>query len=402
MRIGYLITEYPVLSHSFIRREVVELRARGVDITTFSIRRTDPAKLISDADRQEARTTTNILPMSPVTLVIAQLQQLLSGPLRYFAVLAAALRDRRPGLRSFVYGFFYFLEAMVLVRALKQRGVTHLHNHFANSGADVGVLAARYLDIPWSMSLHGTVDFEYPASVTLGAKVRQARFVACVSHFGRAQAMRTVPASHWDRIEVVRCGVDAAPLRALSEGRTPGSPIRILSVGRLSEEKGLHGLLDAFAELSADGRDVELHLVGDGPEREPLRARIAELGLGERVTMHGALAGEALLSQYGAADIFVSSSLMEGLPVVLMEAMLAGVAVVAPGLSGIPELVSHERTGLLFTPGDAAALARALRRLVEDGALRARLASAGSQKALEQHEIGVAVQPLLHHFAPDA
>lgn len=398
-RIGYLTDHYPALSHTFIRREALALRARGLHISTFSVHKAVGQNVLAEADRKEAETTHNVRPISPRALIEAHLWALRRRPQRYASTLVDAVRVRPAGLRGLLWRLFYFGEAIPLAKLVHDERIEHLHNHFANSGADIGYLTARYLDIPWSLTLHGTSCFEYPSGQTLGAKIRFAAFVACVSDFGRAQAMRTVPRSFWDKLHVVRCGLDIK--QAASGTRAPrpeGGRVRLMCVARMSEEKGLPVLIAAMEHLVRDHANVELCLVGDGPERAVIEREIRSRNLDDRVQLTGALPGEKLLDLYAACDIFVLTSFMEGLPVVLMEAMAAGKPVVAPSVGGIPELVVHGETGLLFNPADSRALARQVQQLLANPGLRARLGEAGRRKVEQQHALERAIEPLLRLF----
>jgi colanic acid/amylovoran biosynthesis glycosyltransferase len=398
-RIGYLTDHYPALSHTFIRREALALRARGISVSTFSVHKATGWNTLSDADRQEAKTTRNVRPISLRRVLETHVWALRREPRRYASTLLDALRTRPKGMKELLWRLFYFGEAMPLAKLVHEEQIEHLHNHFANSGADVGYLTARYLDIPWSLTLHGTSCFDYPSGQTLGAKIRFASFVACVSDFGRAQAMRTVPRAFWDKLHIVRCGLDVKHA-ASGIARTPagGPRVRLMCVARMSEEKGLPVLIAAVDQLVAGGADIDLCLVGDGPERPLIESEIRNRGLQQRVVLKGALPGEALLDLYAACDIFVLTSFMEGLPVVLMEAMAAGKPVVAPSVGGIPELVVHGETGLVFNPADSQALARQIQRLLSDAPMRARLGEAGRRKVEQQHSLDRAIEPLVKLF----
>jgi glycosyltransferase involved in cell wall biosynthesis len=278
----------------------------------------------------------------------------------------------------------HFAEAVVLSQELRRRGISRLHNHFANSGATVGYPAASLLGLPWSFTMHGISETDYPAGLMLGRKIGAAEFVACVSYFGRAQAMRLVTPEHWAKLHVVRCGMPMANLPAHAR---EGSATRFICVGRLSREKGQAGLLEAFASMCRDHRNVELRFVGDGPERDQLRARADELGIADRVSFAGRLGEQDTLEQIAGADILVLPSFMEGLPIVLMEAMAIGTPVIASRVAGIPELVEDGKSGLLFTPSDWRALSECMRRLVSDEPLRETLARAGRTAVASEFDI---------------
>jgi len=399
-RLAYLTSKYPAASHVFIRREVQKLREVGLNVDTFSIRQPSEDELKADVDRRESEATWYVLPPKPAQLLRAHAKALLMRPGRYVDTLRQALHHRVPGAKAALWSILHFVEAISLAHELERRSIEHLHNHFANSGANVGFLASRFLGIDWSLTLHGISEFDYPAGPLVAEKIAAAKFVACVSHFGRAQAMRLVDVGFWDKLMVVRCGIDLERFRAA----TPTSFIppkehacRLVSVGRLSPEKGQAGLLCAFAKVARE-RDVELRLAGDGPERKQLEALTARLGLDERVTFVGRVPSCHVAAELLQADIFIVSSFMEGLPVVLIEALAMGVPVIAPYIAGIPELVEHGVSGLLFPASDWNALAAMVKRLIDDPQARERMAEEGRRRVEAEFELSTAVAPLIRRF----
>lgn len=398
MRIAYLTSRYPAASHTFIRREVDALRRAGLDIVTFSVRRPDPDELHAPADRAAHAGTGYLAPPTLIALGAAHAWALFGRPRAYLATLALAARHRPPGLRAMIWALFHFGEAALLARMLSRRGVDHLHVHFANSGATVGLLAARLADLPWSLTLHGISETDYPAGLLLPEKLRMAQFAACASWFMRAQAMRLSTPRVWRDLMVVRCGVDFSRLPARGIAERARARARIVCVGRLSPEKGQAGLIEAFAQVRAAGVAAELVLVGDGPDRQGLAAIVAECGLTQDVTFLGRLPEPETLATIASADILALPSLMEGLPVVLIEAMALGVPVVASQVAGIPELVIAGETGLLFAASDWRALADAIHRLLDDPALRTRLSSAAKDKVIAEYDIDKAAAVLAARF----
>jgi glycosyltransferase involved in cell wall biosynthesis len=174
--------------------------------------------------------------------------------------------------------------------------------------------------------------------------------------------------------------------------------MRIICVGRLSPEKGQLGLLDAFGHACERGLEASLVLVGDGPDRKRVEDRILRNGLKDRVTMLGRLPEARTLEEIAQADVLVLASFMEGLPVVLMEALALGVPVIAPAIAGIPELIAHGRTGLLFDAGDWGQLSERLVEISRDRAMRVRMAEAGRGQVEDMFSIARAVQPLFDHL----
>lgn len=394
-RIAYLTSLYPAPSHTFIRREIAALRDRGLDILPFSI---TPAggPLASDLDREMRAETEAVLGRSPLAYVGAAAQAVVSQPGRAWRTFRLAMRHRAPGRRARTWALFHLVEAFLLARLLRNAGATRLHSHFANSGATVGMLAAHFNDIPWSLTLHGVSETDYPAGLLLGEKVARADFVSCASYYMRAQAMRATAPDHWDKLHIVRCGVDLAalPRRFHGSNRFP----HFVCVGRLSDEKGHCGLFDAFARVLKSVPDARLSLVGDGPLKDRLVLLAEELGIARSVTFHGMLDETTTLATVATADALVLASFMEGLPVVLMEAMALGRPVIASGVAGVPELVRDGVSGLLFPPSDWDSLAQAMLQLAGDADLRARLGAAGRLAVEAEFAVDKAVVPLVALF----
>lgn len=393
-RIAYVVSQYPASSHTFIRREVDSLRRHGVDIRTYSIRRPSPAELKAPADQASFAETRFVLPMKAGTLLKAHLRAVTTRPGAWLSLLRLALRHRAPGAKAMLWSLFHFAEAVVLAAMLREDGVTRVHNHFANAGATVGMLAARSAGLPWSLTLHGISETDYPAGLTLGAKLEAATFAACVSWFGRAQAMRVTAPAHWHKFTTVRCGLDLPSLPSALP-RT-GARREIVCVARLSAEKGHLGLIEAIAPL-----DVNLTLVGDGPMLAEIEQAVAAAGVTDRVRFVGRLDEAATLAAIARADLLVLPSFMEGLPIVLMEAMAIGVPVIGSRVAGVPELIEDGVEGLLFRPGDWDDLRRAIARIRDEPELGDRLVAAARAKVAGEFDIATAVLPLARWFGKD-
>ena len=394
-RLAYLTSLYPASSHTFIRREVEALRKLGFDIDTYSVRPPSAAEIANDLDRVEADRTFYLLRQPLTAFVAAHFALLFTRPASYLEALGTALSHRQPGARGLLLGIAHFAESVLLARKLQTRGTKHLHNHFANSAATVGLLAAKLIGIRWSFTMHGISETDYPAGLMLGRKIDRADFVACVSWFGRAQGMRIVDPGSWDKMHVVRCGL---PFDRVPEKKSASESLdTIICVGRLSPEKGQAGLLQCFAKLSAKHPKLNLRLVGDGPDRPALESLAEELGI--QVSFAGRLSETDTLAAIAESDLLVLPSFMEGLPIVLMEAMAIGVPVIASRVAGIPELVEHEMSGLLFAPSDWDQLEQQIERLIADRSLREAVAKRGKVKVSEEFVASKSAERLGQLFA---
>ena len=373
MKIAYLTGEYPRASDTFIQREVAGLRAAGLTVETASIRRTGQEHHVGPEQRAEAARNFHVLEATanPVKLLRAHAVLLAQSPKRWFKALALAWRTAPKGLRGRAYQMIYFAEAGVLAHHLQATGAQHLHNHIAKASCTVAMLASKLSGIPFSFTLHGPDIFFEPHHWRLDEKIAQARFVSCISHFCRSQAMAFSPPEQWSKLHIVHCGVEPARYANASEGEA------LLFVGRLAPVKGLPVLLRALGDVPA----ARLTLVGDGPQRGEIETLLHALNLEARVRLLGYQNQDQVAELLRQSRALVLPSFAEGLPVVLMEAMAAGLPVITSQIAGVPELVRDGETGWLVAPGDQDGLTRAIEALLGDPE-RARKMGAAGRKAV--------------------
>ncbi|MGY6634430.1 MAG: glycosyltransferase family 4 protein [Alkalilacustris sp.] len=399
--VAYLTGSYPKASHTFIAREIAALRSLGVEVVACSVRRTPAAELSGPAQQAEAAATFCILDAAraPHRLIAAQLMAIARAPRRWASALRLALAIRPAGLKALVWQLFYLAEAAVLAAHLRRKGVVHLHNHFGDSSCTVALLTSQMTGIPFSYTEHGPSIFFAPHHWRLDVKAARARFVACISHFCRSQVMLFADPVHWDRLHIVRCGIDADRYDRPPGDAAAGAAGRVVFIGRLAAVKGVRVLLEAVAALHPRHPGLSLTLIGDGPDRAALAARAAALGLADRVRFTGYLSEEEVAAALAQSDLLVLPSFAEGVPVVLMEAMASGLPVVATRVGGVAELVEDGVSGCLVAPGDPEGLATAIDRLLSDPALARRFGAAGRIRVRDRHDSLVEATRLRDLFA---
>jgi len=389
-RVAYLVSDYDAPSHTFVRREVAALRALGTEICAFSIR----------PGVDSASGASSVLGRPLLAYFSALITALVGNPISFLATWNLARRHRPPGFRALLWAQFHFVEAIMLAGLLSKARAIHLHVHFANSGATVGMLAANYLRLPWSLTLHGISETDFPAGLLLPEKISHANFVACASYFMQAQAMRLVSSQQWHKFRIVRCGVDSHRLDQINTNLVSSDIPKLICVGRLSPEKGHLGLLEVIQRLRAKGIDCIITLVGDGPSRLVIEELTERLNLRDRVFFAGFLAEGETLSAIADSDILVLPSLMEGLPVVLIEALALGKPVVASRVAGIPELIEHGKMGLLFTPSDTDALEDAITQILNDRDAWTEMGRVGRARVKDEFEISKIARKLREFLIP--
>jgi colanic acid/amylovoran biosynthesis glycosyltransferase len=371
LRLAYMTGEYPRVTDTFIQREVLALRALGHYVKTFSVRHPPDNESAGEDAAESRRTTIYLLP--PRNLVGAHVAQFFRSPRDYFSAFKLAWKNCPPGIKAITRQAAYFAEAGILAQGMAKHSLSHLHNHFADSSCSVASIAAEMGGFTFSFTIHGPAEFFETRLWWINEKIKRALFVNCISYYCRSQAMSLTPSDCWEKLRVVHCGVDP---RTIEVKKHEGLGRRLLFVGRLAVAKGLPFLLDAVAKVEGAILDV----AGDGPERGHLEMKTTRLGIAGRVRFLGYQSQSDVRKLMQQADLFVMTSLSEGLPVVLMEAMAAGVPVVTTRIAGVPELVDDGDDGLLVLPGDADATAAAVRRLLADPELRNRFAIAGRAK----------------------
>jgi colanic acid/amylovoran biosynthesis glycosyltransferase len=375
--IGYLLSRYPAVSHTFLLKEVLGLRRRGIMIEVASINGSDrPYAALPGVEQQEARTTFYVKPGSKIGKLVSLARIVLTHPIVTLRGLRTALSLGDWDLRERAFALLYLVEALLLGDWMRSRSLTHLHVHFGGPVASVGYLVSAAWKVPWSLTLHGPDEFFEEERFFLRTKFESARFLFCISDYGRSQVLRVAPGLDPSRVEVMRLGVDCAALQPgphphfNAEAAAPVGPVRIVCTGRLVAAKGHRILVEALARLACDGVALNTTLIGDGPERRALEDQCRLAGLDGRIQFTGALNHAETLAHVADADIFVLASFAEGLPVALMEAMALGVVCVSTCINGIPELIFNGENGLLVPAGNTADLCAAIARLVRDPALR--------------------------------
>ena len=400
MRIAYFINQYPKVSHSFIRREILALERQGFEVQRVALRGWD-AELVDAEDVSERDKTRYVLQDGVKGLLAPALQVLRAQPRRFFSALGLALRMGRRADRSWPYHLVYLLEACRLLSWLQAFGARHVHAHFGTNSTEVVMLASALGGPAYSFTVHGPEEFDKPQFIHLGEKVRRAAFVAAISAYGRSQLFRWVDHAHWSKVKVVHCGLEQA-FHNVPAVAVPSAP-RLVCVGRLCEQKGQLLLLEAARLLAARGVAFEIVLAGDGEMREQIEALIAQYQLQVQVRITGWISSDQVRAEILAARAMVLPSFAEGLPVVIMEAMALRRPVLTTYVAGIPELVRQGENGWLFPAGDVDELAAALADcLAQPADVLQRMGEAAYQRVLERHDIDTEATKLAHLFRAQA
>jgi glycosyltransferase involved in cell wall biosynthesis len=386
-----MMSRFPKLTETFILHEMAAMERLGVDVDVYPLWRERATVTHPEARRFVERA--NFQCSCSPAVFRANCRMLLRHPRKYVGTLWAVLRGTRGSLRFFTGALAIFPKAVFFATRMEATGVAHVHAHFASHPTVAAVVIRRLAGIPYSFTAHGS-DLHRDQRM-LGQKIAEAAFAVTISDYNRTVMMATCE-REGDRgkVRIVRCGVDTHVFqRADSTVDQQPGPFTVFCVGTLHEVKGQTYLIKACEQLAKNGVDLSLNFVGDGPDRQSLLAQAVDANIADRVTFHGGKTHHEVVELLRTAHVVVAPSVptrdgrREGIPVALMEAMSCGVAVVASRLSGIPELVADEQSGLLVPPGDAGAIAQALQRLHTDAGLRQRLGEAARQKVLQEFDL---------------
>lgn len=389
--LAYVMTHYPRVALSFISGEIDEIEALGGTIHPIAMNLPDKADLLfDDARAREAKTF--YLKRSWVTLLGRFAATAGRHPIRIAKLLGTAITSSRGSLPITVRRLSHLVQAASIAKLCTDRKIAHLHAQFGQAPATLAWFASEIINfdrkpaMTWSFTIHGFHDFVEDTVSRLDLKAASATFVVCISDFTRSQLYRLLHPSLWPRAKVIRCGIDleAFAMRP-PRGRAASMP-KLVSVGRLSSEKGQVVLLNACKNLIDRGVRLELTFVGSGPLEALLREEIGLQGLQDVVRLSGELPPEEVRKELESADLFCLTSFAEGLPISIMEAMAMGVPVISTAISGIPELVVNGETGRTVPPGNVEALADAIAEMLADPERRDRLVAAGRQRVELQHE----------------
>ena len=403
LKVAYIMSRFPKLTETFILYEMLAMQQQGIQVEVYPLLR--EREEVMHPEAAQFANVAHFQPFISLPILRANLHFLRKSPLIYAKTIWDLLRANWGSFKFFTGVLGIFPKAVLFAYQMRADNVQHVHAHFASHPAAAGFIIHRLVGIPYSFTAHGS-DLHRDRHM-LREKVAEAAFVAAISEYNKELIISECRGNHRPKVHVVHCGVDTEVFRARTH-ETPydkgENPFMILCVGTLHEVKGQAYLIEACRQLQERRVDFECHFVGDGPDKKALTELVEQTGLSRKIRFHGRLTRGEISRLLRDVDVLVAPSVptrdgrREGIPVVLMEAMGSGVPVIASNLSGIPELVNHELTGLLVPPRDATSLAHALERYLKNPELRRRLGDAGREKVTGEFDLNQNAARLAQHF----
>lgn len=360
MNICYLVNQYPKVSHTFIRREILSLEQLGATVTRVTARRTHE-QLVDEVDLAENDITISLIDGNKQGLLRSAALTALKRPVNFIKALITTAKLAYAS-NKYVKNLAYLFEACELLRICEEKSIEHIHSHFGTNSTSVALLTRRLGGPTYSFTVHGPEEFDIPLQICLQEKIERAKFVVAITSFCRSQLFRWVSVEHWPKVVEVHCAVDSLmcdnPNQALPEST------QLITIGRMCEQKGQMILFQALAELKKQGFTPRLSFVGDGELREELTQFAQQHGIIDQIDFLGWRSSKEIVDLLDASTALVLPSFAEGLPVVIMEAFARARPVITTKIAGIPELVDNQ-CGWLISAGHVDELVQAMREACE-------------------------------------
>lgn len=424
-KVAYIMSRFPKLTETFISFEILALKKQGLEVEIYPLMRARETRIKVEGASLAKKIAALMSPGNSEVVMHPEVKPLVEDahffPLMSRQILSALAYyfSRKPGVLvrtlftliranagspNFLLGSLsVFPKLTIVARHMEQAGISHVHAHFANHPAAAAFVIHQLAEIPYSFTAHGA-DLQVDQHM-LREKVRDAEFVAAISQYNADFIVRHCGRDISEKVAVLHCGVDTEVFSSESAKSLVGRPFQIVCTGTFYEVKGHTHLIEACRILKQRGLEFQCDLIGSGPCEQELAHQVEQSGLAEQVRFIGQKNRGEIASRLKQAHVVVvpsiptSSGRREGIPVVLMEAMASGVAVVASEISGIPELITNERDGLLVPPGAPEAIADAVERLYSDETTRRRFGRKARQTICNRFDLVKNTAELAQRFS---
>jgi len=398
LKIAYIIGTYPLLTTTFIDREINILRQLEVELHILSIRRS--TRTLSQDQEALKQQVIYLLPVALFTLLWAHIWFFLKRPMVYWITFFYLLSRPHPTLKSRLKTIFHFGEGVYAAYLLRKRVFDLVHAHFIDRATTVALIVSRCFNVPYSATAHANDIYVNP--VMLPEKVAGAKFLATCTNYNKSYLESVLGTEASSKVHCIYHGLDIQQYQPQPHS-LPDEPA-LISVGQLKEKKGFTYLISACSLLKERGYDFRCEIVGEGPLRSELEAQIHQFDLDNHVKLCGVQPHDIVIEKYKHGTIFVLPCVLsadgdrDGIPNVILEAMAMELPVVSTRHSGIPEVVEDGINGLLVPPEKAELLADALATLLDDPVSRKRYGQNGRMKIMAEFLVESNVNKLLKEF----
>ncbi len=391
--IAFINNYFPGLTATFIYLEVIGLRAKGISIKTFSIRK-PKLKNISKESHTLYHSTKYILPLNVKYFLKAHCYYLLNNPLKYFKIIFFLVtRHFENRLKDRIRTLFHFYEGVYLAKIINDEGdITHIHAHYASHPTTLALVVHLLTDLTFSFTAHA-YDI-WTDKLFIKEKVDASKFVITCTKYGNEQILKLCGANEINKINVIYHGVDLNKFMPYNKV-TNEKNVVLLNIGRLIKSKAHANFIEACKVLNDEKYNFQCLIIGDGPLYNELYSLIEKYRLQKHVRLIGKVFHDEIIDYYQKADIFVLPSISgENLPNVLLESLALRLPVIATNIAGIPELIKNRSTGLLIQPNITNDLVNAIKLLINDKELRLRLGENGRKYVCDNFNVENSLEKL--------
>lgn len=401
LKVAYVLLRFPSTTETFIAEEIQKNQAAGVDVRLFSLLKPNekPIHPVSLSLLPSVRYPPGILHPN---LWLAQIYYIFKAPINYFKCLNILLKQPAPVITFLLKRLLIFWKSAWIARELENKQIQLIHSHFAWLPAASAWVISRLIGIPFTVTTHAYDIFSIKNDL-LKLTTREAARVITISENNKRTMLIMDEQLEPNKIHLIHCGVDLDFFHQNAGVNTgENDQLQITSVGSLIEKKGHEYLIRACNVLKAQGINFNTIIVGGGYLDQKLNDLILKLGLVNQVSLVGKKSQRWVRDRLSKSNVFVlactNSGDLDGIPVSMMEAMAMGVPVISTSVSGIPELVRNEETGLLVPERDPKSLAAAIIRLASDPLLRQKLVDQGRMLIEQEYDIAKNVNLLSRIF----
>ena len=399
--IAYILLRFPSVTETFVAEEIRRIRGLGRQVSIYSLLPPKPGPIHPVS--AELQSVVRYAPaLYAPALWLAQLSSMFRHPQIYFHLLRTLLTQPSSSISIYLKRLVIFLKSVWLSETMLKRQIQSIHTHFAWLSAASAAIVSALIHRPFTLTTHAFDIYSSKSDLFRWTTDAADRLITISDYNKRAMLDKNTSLTA-SKIHVIRCGVDLDAFRPVPDRRI-GEIIQLTSVGSLIEKKGHVFLIRACRELKTWGIRFHCVIIGEGPLEPSLRALIHELDVQDEVVLVGRQKQTKVRERLGQTDIFVLACLVtqdgdrDGIPVAIMEAMAMGVPVISTPVTGIPELIQHETTGLLTPEQDARQLAEAILRLSQDPSLHEKLSHQGRMMIEQNYDIRKNVNQLLAVF----
>lgn len=373
-KIAYILSQYPSLSQTFVSREIDAIRNLGVEIDIFSLKRVKSHEPL-------------VFYANFILIIHANILCLFKNPFLYtFLILRILAGFVSHNFKSGIKNLYIFFESVYFSKLISTHGIEHIHAHFLWAAGTSAWIISQMLKIPFSITVHAFDIFDKNRIDNLFRhKLQRASFIVAISDYNKKLLIEKYNTEE-AKIHVIHCGIEKRILSEIDKRKFENEVPFIVSVGRLTQKKGFKYLIESLKLLNEKGLKFRAEIIGDGEDRELLKILIKDFKLNDKVALRGEMSNKEVVSTMKRADLFVLPSIitesgdMDGIPVVLMEAMALGIPAISTDISGIPELIENEINGLLVPEKDILALTGAMESLLIDKQRRFKIGHGGKEK----------------------